>query len=358
MTIPSAIASLLYDHDIVIVPGLGAFVRHDQSAHVNVITNEFRRPSSSLGFDPQQREENTLVSDYLMACDGLSDEDARTAIATFVSECFTSLKEEGSVSLPGVGTLTMDEQHSLVFKPLDDTNFNGDAFGLEDLNPQPVYGGVEPIKDVPNETLRSSQRQNPHKVPVKEPSRGVLDTEDEPRRRTWWIWLLLLLLVAAGVALWYFKFRTVPTKPWPLKPVPAMHPRESLLPHNPEPEMNDTLALTTSTAAIADTLENLPETSETTLETTPGSQVSGPLEVIKPDATSKAFIIGGCFAKEQNALNMAVGAREKGCAEAFVMKRGTMYYVCYGQYPSTADAKAALPETLANYNPKAWILTK
>lgn len=337
-TIPSAIASLLYDHDTVIVPGLGAFVRHDQSAHVNVITNEFQRPSSTLGFDPQQREENTLVSDYLMACDGLADEEARTAIASFVSECFASLKEEGSVSLAELGTLTMNEQQSLVFEPLADTNFNGDAFGLEDLCPQPVFG-------VRNEELGVRSEEVSHK-----------DILSEKNRSLWWIWLLLLLLVAAGVVLWYFKFRSVPTKPWPRKPVPVQV-RESLLPHSPMPTGNDTLVsvepgdtLTTPT----ETPKTLPDTPTETSE----PQVSGTLEVVKPEPTSKAFIVGGCFSMEKNALNMAAEAQAQGCADAFVMKRGKMYYVCYGQYPSTADAKAALPMALSQYNPKSWILTK
>ena len=68
--------------------------------------------------------------------------------------------------------------------------------------------------------------------------------------------------------------------------------------------------------------------------------------------------MGGCFSIEKNALNMTLSVREQGCTDAFVMKRGTLYYVCYGHYPSTTDAKAALPEILKNYNDKAWILKK
>lgn len=310
-TIPSAIASLLYDHDTVIVPGLGAFVRHDQSAHVNVITNEFQRPSSTLSFDPQQREENDLVSDYLMACDGLDEEGARTAIAGFVSECFTSLKDEGSMTLPELGTLTMDEQHSLVFEPID-TNFNGDAFGLEDLHPQPVFGGRSEELGVKSEETPRTPKGSP--------------TESPQKHSLWWLWLLLLLLAAAGVALWYFMFyqpRPVPTKPWP---VPSLQ-----LPERQHFAITEKPAMFTK-----------PE----------------PLQVIVPDATSKVFIVGGCFAMEPNALSMAEEARRNGCAEVFVMKRGSKYFVCYGQYPNTAEAKAAMPNALANYNPKAWILTK
>jgi nucleoid DNA-binding protein len=360
-TIPSAIASLLYDHDTVIVPGLGAFVRHDQSAHVNVITNEFQRPSSTLGFDPQQREENNLVSNYLMACDGLADEEARTTIASFVSECFTSLKETGSVSLPELGNLTMDDQQNLLFEPLAGTNFNGEAFGLVDLCPQPVYGGKPEAggtvseRLAGDEPLRSEGSSSYHGAPAAEEPSGsevTVPRRDDPSegrtRSTWWIWVLLLLLVAAGVALWYFKFRPVPTKPWPLRPVPAMPSRESLLPREPEPVENDTL----TTVPSLDTLTTVEP--HNTL-TTPDEAT---LEVIVPEPSSKAFIVGGCFSMEKNALNMAAEARAQGCADAFVMKRGKMYYVCYGQYPSTADAKAALPEALSHYNPKSWILTK
>lgn len=366
-TIPSAIASLLYDHDTVIVPGFGAFVRHDQSANVNVITNEFKRPSSSLGFDPQQREENALISDYLMACDGLGDEEARTAIAGFVNECFASLKEKGSVSLPELGTLTMDEQQNLVFEPLPDTNFNGDAFGLEDLNPQPVFGGKSENGDRNDEGIHKVKAETGSPLvettiqPIK-PTEFTESTDSTDsttsHRSLWWLWLLLLLLIAAGVVLWYFKFRPVPTQPWPLRPVPAMQPREKLLPRNPEPATDDSLASTGSSSTPLDTLGNLQETSETASETISEPQTPASIEVVKPEPTSKAFIVGGCFEVEKNALIMVTDAREQGCAEAFVMKRGRMYYVCYGQYLSTADAKAALPYALDNYNKKAWILTK
>ena len=329
--IPSAIASLLFDHDTVIVPGLGAFVRHDQSAHVNVITNEFQRPSATLSFDPQQREENALVSDYLMAVDGLGDEEARTAIASFVSECFTSLKDEGSVTLPELGTLTMDEQHNLLFEPLADTNFNGDAFGLEDLHPQPIFGGR-------SEELGERSKESPRRgnIPsaqgnalgeVRSEELGVRSEDpSEKKHSLWWLWALLLLLAAAGVALWYFKYyktRPVPTKPWP---VPSLQ-----LPERQHFAITEKPAMFTK-----------PE----------------PLQVVVPDATSKVFIVGGCFAMEPNALSMAEEARRHGCAEVFVMKRGSKYFVCYGQYPNTAEAKAAMPYALANYNAKAWILTK
>ena len=47
----NAISQLLYEHDKVIVPGLGAFLRRDEGAQVNIVTNTFVKPSSVLVFD-------------------------------------------------------------------------------------------------------------------------------------------------------------------------------------------------------------------------------------------------------------------------------------------------------------------
>ncbi len=347
-TIPSAIASLLYDHDTVIVPGLGAFVRHDQSAQVNVITNEFQCPSSTVSFDPQQREENSLISTFLMACDGCSDEEARTTIVAFVNDCYNRIKEEGSVTLPDLGVLGFDDQHDLVFEAMDKANFNTDAFGLNDFTPQPVFGTENGERKTENGERNGVSS---HRTEGGKTEKDEVEESREKRGRRWWIWVLLLLLAAAGVALWYFKFRPVPTKPWTY---------DLKLPERPVPVIQRSDTLVRSQDRIEEpTQENTAE--QPPAETPDSPSVDAPVtpvEIIVPEATSKAFIVGGCFEIEQYALNMANGAKEKGCADVFVMKRGNQYLVCYGQYPTTADAKAALPEILANYNEKAWILTK
>ena len=331
MTVIQAIVSLLYDHDTVIVPALGAFVRHDESAQVNVITNEFRRPSSSLGFDASQREENPLLMEYLMLHGELSDEDARQQIAAFVADCYTKMREGETVALEGIGTLSFNSFQEPLFDPDPSADFNADAFGLEDLEAQSVFR-VEPINE-------------PTKEPIDEPepAQGASDQDegepldDDTHRSLWWLWLLLLLIAAGGVALWYFKFR--PVEPEPPVVVPD-----------------------TSSLVVADTLPMVsPDTATLIVEpaTTVTEEITGaPVEVVKPNPESKAFIVGGCFSVKENALNMAQEAFNQGCSEAFVMKRGEKFFVCYGQYPSNADAKAVLPVILEKYNQKAWILIK
>ena len=322
MNVIQAIIALLYDHDTVIVPALGAFVRHDESAQVNVITNEFQKPSSTLEFDPDQREENPLIIEYLMQHENLSDEEARQQIAAFVADCYAKMREGETVTLEGLGTLRLNGLQEPEFEPEASTDFNPDAFGLDDLEVAPVFS-AEPT---PNDPVN-------HPVEL---ARGGLGPQEEPRRKTWWIWVLLAL-VAVGVALWYFMFRPVkPEPPVVQPPIDSITVTDTL-----KPITNDTLTVV-----------------EPPVDTVTVEEPKAPTETVKPQPESKAFIVGGCFSVEQNALNMAMEAYEQGCQEAFVMKRGSKFFVCYGQYPTTAEAKEALPEILQNYNQKAWILVK
>ncbi|MBQ3709160.1 MAG: hypothetical protein II887_00485 [Bacteroidales bacterium] len=361
-SVANAISSLLYTHDAVIVPGLGAFLCHAEGAKVNVITNQFEKPSATLSFDPMQREENVLVVNYLVANDGITFEEARQLVMEFVSDTFAQLKAGEKVEIPGVGTLSYGDYQKIEFLAVDSNNFNGDAFGLEDFTPKPVYGTDRVTLNTGSET--------PDERPEKE-------EHDRRRRKTWWIWVLLLLLLAAaagGVYWWYFKPKPpVTTKPWPRLQKPRGHSNQRVKPvcttvvastdtleiANDTLEItNDTLKTTNDTlVSPVDTIEKPVDITKTILEEPPTPKVN-PVEVVKPEPASRVFIVGGCFSVEQNALKMLVEVREQGCAEAFVMKRGSKFYVCYGQYPSTAEAKKALPEVWSNYNKKAWIMKK
>ena len=338
MNVPQAIASLLYEHDVVIVPALGAFVRHDESARVNVITNEFQRPSSSLSFDPAQREENPLIMDYLMLHNSINDEEARQQIASFVADCYTKMRDGEAVTLEGLGTLRLDSLQDLVFEPDTTADYNADAFGLEDLDVDPVYR-VEPIEEL-----------------HVEPANITVEPVDEPHRKTWWIWVLLLLLAAAGMALWYFKFRPVEPKPLPPTPTDTLTVTDTI-----QPLTKDSLDIPEPIEIPVDTplvVVDSSEMKDPVVEPVIVTEPVAPVKVVKPAPESKAFIVGGCFSVEENAMNMAKDAFNQGCLETFVMKRGTKFFVCYGQYPTAAEAKAALPVILDKYNDKAWILIK
>lgn len=383
MNVTEAIIALLYDHDTVIVPALGAFVRHDESAQVNVITNEFQKPGSSLGFDPTQREENPLLMDYLTLHGELSDEDARQQIAAFVADSFAKMREGEAVTLEGIGTLLINRYQELEFEADPAADFNADAFGLADFEVPPVYGVSDNTKQVAAESnhpvVATTGEPGPEDLGGDETA--VEPQEEGRRRRWWWLWLLLLLALG-GVALWYFYGRQ-PIAPEPQPPVwtdtavtvsPVGDTLTETMNDTLTEPLNDTLAapvpdetatdqpgeepVTTSAASTPTQTPTQTPTEPTPAVTQPAPATPATVTVVRPQPESRAFIVGGVFSEEQNALNMATEAIGNGCAGAFVMKRGTKFFVCYGQYPTGSAAREALPEIVARYNSKAWILTK
>lgn len=353
MTVLQAIISLLYDHDTVVVPALGAFVRHDESARVNVITNEFQRPSSSISFDASQREENPLLMEYMMLYGEFSDEDARQEIAAFVADCYSKLREGETVTLEGIGTLCFNNFQEPVFEPEPSADFNTEAFGLEDLEAQSVFTG-EPIKPL-------SVPIEPVDIPIDDST-----SDEDPRPHRGWLWLLLILLIAGGIG--WFVYTELASPGGEIDPPVDVDSTGLVSPNDLntiDVGIDTVLAPDSSSQQQLDSLQLNPEGPIEVEKPQPEGPAevekpnpNGPTEVVKPNPASKAFIIGGCFSVQENALNMAMEAFNQGCTKAFVMQRGSKFFVCYGQYPSGTDAKAALPEILEKYNPKAWILTK
>lgn len=333
--VANAISALLYDHHVVIVPGLGAFLCQAEGAKVNVITNQFEKPTATLSFDPQRREDNDLIVDHLMAQEGMDEAAARQLVMEFVADCYAKLKAGETVNIPDVGELSLNGNQELVFNPVASNDFNGDAFGLEDLQPTPIHTG--------NQSNWKEQVTQQIKD-LNTPMTVDIEHEDEHHRR-WWIWLLLLILIAGGVALWYFYFRQEKPEPKPKPIIPTVIVDK------------DTLEITQDTLEVLkDTLEIPMDTVEAPLVDTVEEPLP-PVEVVVPLAEKKVFIIGGCFSVEQNAMNMADEEKAKGYADVFVMKRGSMFYVCYGKYATTQEAKADLPRVWQTC-PKAWILNK
>lgn len=371
MTVAQALSELLYEHDAVTVPGLGTFLCDYESAKVNVITNHFERPSATVVFDGQQREENDVLVRHLMASDGCTEEEARQQVTRFVADCFAELKAGREVTLPGIGTLCPDAERAVGFVA-EASNYNGDAFGLTDFDPEPVFGGT-PAVDWRAQVARQLKDQN---TPMTVDAKAVHEEDygDElrfarhRRRRVIAGGLTALLLVVAVVLLLYFMeviHFDLPVRPHspatpPVAtqrvPVPDSAMQALLVRYEPMPAASEETVAETTVDSTPETPVTQPTTSVTQPEA-PAPTASG--SDILPIAEMQPFaIIAGCFSQQANAENYLQPIQEQGYPKAFLMQKNGMYYVCYGQYATLDDAKAAHADILANVNKKAWILTK
>lgn len=377
----NALSELLFERDAVTVPGLGTFSCDYESAKVNVVTNQFEQPSATIRFNPQLREENDQLAALLAARDGITPEEARQQLVRFVADCFATLKEGRAFELPGIGTLTASGGPYPHFEPVR-SNFNADAFGLCDIHPEPVFVGTQ------------EERKPRVNVPQ--------DLGDEERfrrqhRRRWLPALLWTLFMAFAVLLLLFfleviKFPfSVKPKPVPSRivtvPIPDSAMQAQLVSYYPvvaeEIEVLDTIPDAQAEDTLVEPVVKEPEPAVTQPEPVanqpepkveqPNPVVNQPKPVVnqpEPVVTPSGMpvlpyaellpysVIAGCFSQQVNAENYIKPILEQGHQSAFLMQKGAMYYVCYGQYATMDEAKAAMATVKTDPNNKAWILTK
>lgn len=374
-TLSTVITELLFERDSVIVPGLGMFVRQSEGAKVNVITNRFERPSSFISFDTQQRGEDGILVKALAASEGCSIEEAQQTLNHFVADCFADLKEGKEVTFPGLGTLVMDENATLSFEADLKANFNGDAFGLDDFNPVPVYDG----KNSDDWKAQVAQRNKDMRTPMTVDRKALDSDEDDEKlyhrrhRRRVILSVLGFLLVIPVVMILLFFLEVIdlnlPFKPKP-KPIPTIPVQydTSLLSqmtnYYPAPVAAIDTCLASDSISVTDSVQSIDTTIVNPVVEPVVEPVSEPAVEPKKEPVVKAperplvSIIGGCFSQQENAEKLVASLQEEGYSSASVMKRGGMYYVCYGRYETLEEAKVALVEVKANSNSKAWILNK
>ncbi|MBR1514562.1 MAG: SPOR domain-containing protein [Bacteroidales bacterium] len=326
ISIAEAISDLLFVRDVVVVPGLGAFVKKATSAKVNPVANYFAMPSSELSFDANLREDNDLIVSYLSEKNEIPADEARRLLVMFVSDCFNSMKMGKKVLLKDVGTLYYDWADDLTFEQEKGVNYNSDAFGLCDFSPEPILRSKtkEEIKE------EIEQRQRDKNTPITVDEKAVhkedkYDDGDEPRRLGW-MWVLLTVLLLAGIGYGLYYFKVIDFSQWANKPIRGAY----------EPK---TYALPSYSMDWDEAVEKVVETIKTRT----------------PVHEGNILIIAGCFDQEENAARLTNSLKNKGYTGAFYELHGKQWYVSFGRYVSEEQASAVLREIRANTEYKAWI---
>ena len=357
LTIADCISDLLYQNDVVIVPGLGAFVRSLEPASVNVITHQFSQPSASISFDVNRREDDGLLANYLSSVNNVSVEEARKLVMIFVNDCFCDLKAGRAVDLPGLGNLLFNAVQEIDFVQDDSVNFNPDAFGLSDFLAEPVFQSKtkEEIK------TEIEQQQKDKNTPMTVDRKEVHKDDEKPKRRLGWLWILLsvLVLAAALFLLNYFRIIKIDFGKWFGKEEPVVAVTDTLKqagkPILVDTIVNDTLKVTDS--IVNDTLSVSADTLSTQIETSNELQEKQKPVVENPSEDAKIFIVGGCFSSEENANKLVNSLKYSGYEAAFARQRGKLWDVYYGKYPTMEEAKLALKEIKnKDADSKAWIM--
>lgn len=149
MTLERHISRLLFSHDLVVVPGFGAFVAKSFSAELNGATQMFVPPGRRLSFQPALRNDDGLLLNAVSKAENRHVDVVRLEISDIVSHWHSKLHKGERIRLDNLGLFYIDRQGELQFKPQIDLNYDSDFFGLGVFRASPLVSIPKESRVVP-----------------------------------------------------------------------------------------------------------------------------------------------------------------------------------------------------------------
>lgn len=339
------IGELLYQHECVIVPGLGGFLTNYSPARIHPVHHVFIPPSKYIVFNASLSYNDGLLANHLSSIKNISFRESLEAIGQWVNDHQLRLKSGNEWTIDNIGTLTIDRENNLQFEPFNKLNYLVESYGLSSFVSPPIKR-----IDLNIDVLPAKRDYNSHKAVI-----GL----------KW----AASVIPFAGLALWgsihIHDLNRVYTNyssflPWENSLDNNLSAKESI-----EPAKLVFTELRTVNSSILADRSGLVSLKQMLAD--PSDEQSVTVQKIiqnnqgVPDATisSTYHIIGGAFRIFENAGNYVDALRKKGYPASIVDKnRFGLYVVSISGYEDKNTAIAQLSRIRSIENSEAWLMTR
>ena len=142
---------LLLENDCVIVPELGGFIAHYQSAYYEETEGIFLPPVRTIGFNPQLTMNDGLLTQSYMQAYHTDFPDASRKIAKTVNKIKNTLYNEGIINMQGIGDLYYTIHKTYEFHPAPNGILSPSLYALESFSISPLAAKTEEKPFIPAE---------------------------------------------------------------------------------------------------------------------------------------------------------------------------------------------------------------
>ena len=356
-----ALPGMFWDHDCVMLPGLGGFVCNPRSAWYDEAQQQIVPPSRDVLFNPRLTTNDGLVANELMAKHGVAYPEALRAVDALVDALKAQLDEGSTAELPGLGRLYQEDDAQLRF--VADAEFERvlGSFGHASIALSPLESVTAPVAA---------------EVPEKKPKVVSLPKREESAVP----WRTQLVRAAAAVAIpltlggaWLLSHPAgsdtmLGSNPlWNAAPVAAAY----------APSAHADVTLEEAIPPMEGLAEFVERTGwegllefdlEAGVPKAGGLRIMVPLaeptpELSAPEVVEEApvqqvhfLIVGGAFSVEANALNLAASLEREGFKSSLHFQdHNQLTVVALGGYVTEGEAREALADARARGHEKAWL---
>jgi nucleoid DNA-binding protein/cell division septation protein DedD len=326
------IADLLYDHDVVNLPGLGSFTGKYQPANIDHVQGKLYPPAKELAFNANLVLDDGVLVQYIQRKHQLSVEEAQRLVEDFVRKVRETLNNKEIVVLPKIGRLFRDYEGQLKFVA-EGANFNTDSFGLPAVQFFPVRRLADQAAPPANASVRE-EKTTP--APKTTWVQNFVDWFD--RHILYFIGATALFIIF--VIYWFFVYKTPDQDPVALEPNTPEVPGERF---NISPSQNDEIGVT------------VPE------EEQPANDQNSGVDTEEPTAAPgqrSAVIQVGIFGNPDNVERLVQKIYQAGF-EPYTSKSGNLTTVgVQFAYQTESDLQRTLRDVQSKFESKAKIIQR
>ena len=143
MRLEKYIYQLLFQHDCIVVPKLGAFISHPSSASINPEEHILYPPYKSIKFTSSILQNDGLLEKTYVAKENLNIDEARTILEADIKEWKNRLDKGESIFIDKIGALKKGEE--IFFEPNTNQNLFAEKYGFKPLKPNLIIAQTTEI---------------------------------------------------------------------------------------------------------------------------------------------------------------------------------------------------------------------
>ncbi|WP_430814148.1 SPOR domain-containing protein [Carboxylicivirga sp. RSCT41] len=146
-TVEQHISGLLFTHECVIIPALGALVSTNVSARFDADKNMFIPPSKEIGFNRSLSHNDGLLISTLSQKNDISYGKAKVMVEEFVDSLMACVDKGESAHISKVGSLKKDALGNLQFVAEAGESYLTDSYGLSSFHFKPAVTLHKPVAE-------------------------------------------------------------------------------------------------------------------------------------------------------------------------------------------------------------------
>lgn len=322
------IKKLLYNHDILVIPGFGGLITKYKPAEINVNDHSIAPPSKYLSFDDDLIDTDGLLANYISSQKGISKEEAEAFILSEVKLISKRLDEKETILFEGIGYFSK-ENGVTRFEREPEVNFLTDSFGLSNIDYKPVEYDLTPNKNTEIVTTKVGRNYSV-------------------------VWMIAAAITAAVIALLvYLNYPDIAYKFKHTKTIPPVVVE-------PTKNNSDTI-VSTKTETSKDTAKSsdLEKFFDNATDKKKALALTSEVEVSKPQANVTYYLIAGSFKTFNRAKILSKILTKEGYKPEIIQFEQDKYRVSLGEFKDKTEAQQQFDIiTTAKGADAVWLLKK